>query len=206
MKKIIRLTERDLTRIVKRTIKEMKFSDDEEFDSENELSSYDLCKNMGYLVHNDFATGMLTKEKVTEILYNYRLTASRYFRKKLISSEEYQEISDCYEESMSELENPEYNKLNEMDKENILKGIIQGRPTRRRDYSAEDAIEELEDYVHSNIQLGKNQLLRDMERIADSASEELSDEEYEKFMEYYDDLENQILQELPDDEEDDYEY
>ena len=113
MKRIIRLTESDLTRIVKRTIKEMRFSDDEEFDSENELSSYDVCKNMEYLVHDDFATGMLTKEKVTEILYNYRLNASRYFRKKLISSEEYQEISDCYEESMSELENPEYNKLNE---------------------------------------------------------------------------------------------
>ena len=96
--------------------------------------------------------------------------------------------------------------INEMDKENILKGLTQGRPVRRREYSADDAIAELEDYVHSNIQLGKNQLLSDMERIADSAAKELSDKEYEKFMEYYDDLKNQILQELPDDEEDDYEY
>ena len=30
--------------------------------------------------------------------------------------------------------------INEMDKENILKGITQGRPVRRRDYSADDAI------------------------------------------------------------------
>ena len=74
------------------------------------------------------------------------------------------------------------------------------------EYTADQAIEELEDYVYSNTQLGKNQLLSDISRMADSASEELSDEEYEKFMEYYDDLENQILQELPDDEEDDYEY
>ena len=96
--------------------------------------------------------------------------------------------------------------INEMDKENILKGLTQGRPVRRREYSADDAIAELEGYVHSNIQLGKNQLLSDMERIPDSAAKELSDKEYEKFMEYYDDLKNQILQELPDDEEDDYEY
>ena len=94
----------------------------------------------------------------------------------------------------------------EMDKENILKGITQGRPVRRREYSADDAIAELEDYVHSNTSIGKNQLLRDMERIAELARKELSDEEYEKFMEYYDDLENQIHQELSDDEEDDYEY
>jgi hypothetical protein len=90
----------------------------------------------------------------------------------------------------------------EMDKENILKG----RPVRRREYSADDAIAELEDYVHSNTSIGKYQLLRDMERIAELARKELSDEEYEKFMEYYDDLENQIHQELSDDEEDDYEY
>ena len=96
--------------------------------------------------------------------------------------------------------------INEMDKENILKGLTQGRPVRRREYSADDAIDELEDYVRSNTDLGKNQLLSDMERMADSATKELSDEEYDKFMEYYDELENQILQELPDDEEDDYEY
>lgn len=115
MKRIIKLTESDLTRIVKRTIKEMRFSDDEEFDSENELSSYDVCKNMGYLVHNDFATGLITKEFTIKTLNDYKSTASRYLRKKLISSKKYQEISDCYEESMSELENPEYNKLNEME-------------------------------------------------------------------------------------------
>ena len=96
--------------------------------------------------------------------------------------------------------------INEMDKENILKGLTQGRPVRRREYSADDAIAELEDYVHSNIQLGKNQLLSDISRMSDSAAEELSNEEYDTFMNYYDDLENQILQELPDDEEDDYEY
>ena len=96
--------------------------------------------------------------------------------------------------------------INEMDKENILKGIIQGRPTRRREYSADDAIAELDDYVHSNIQLRKNQLLSDISIMADSAEKELSYEEYEKFIKYYDDLEKQIFQELPDDEDDDYDY
>jgi hypothetical protein len=94
----------------------------------------------------------------------------------------------------------------EMDKENILKAITQGRPVRRREYSADDAIAELKDYVYSNTNIGKNQLLRDMERISELAAKELSDEDYEKFMKYYDDLENQIHQELSDDEEDDYEY
>ena len=94
----------------------------------------------------------------------------------------------------------------EMDKENILKGITQGWPKKRREYSADDAIAELEDYVHSNTSIGKNQLLRDMKRIAELAKKELSDEEYDKFMNYYDDLENQIHQELSDDEEDDYKY
>jgi hypothetical protein len=42
MKKIIRLTESDLTRLVKRTIREMRFSDDKEFDSENELELEDF--------------------------------------------------------------------------------------------------------------------------------------------------------------------
>lgn len=92
----------------------------------------------------------------------------------------------------------------EMDKENILKGITQGRPVRRREYSADDAIAELEDYVHSNTSIGKNQLLRDMERIAELARKELSDEEYDKFMNYYDGLETEIHQVLSDDEEDDY--
>jgi hypothetical protein len=83
----------------------MKFSDDEEFDSENELIPYDLCRNMEYLVHADFPSGMLTKEKIIQILDDYMNTASRYLRKKLISSDDYEKISDCYEESMLELEN-----------------------------------------------------------------------------------------------------
>lgn len=94
--------------------------------------------------------------------------------------------------------------INEMDKENILKGITQGWPKRRREYSADDAIAELEDYVNSNTSIGKNQLLRDMERIAMSARKELSDEEYDKFMDYYDGLETEIHQVPSDDEEDDY--
>ena len=121
MKKIIRLTESDLARIVKRTISEMRFSDDEEFDSENELIPYDLCRNMEYLVHADFPSGMITKEKIIQILDDYMNTASRYLRKKLISSDDYEKISDCYEESMLELENTEYNKLNEME---IFKRVI----------------------------------------------------------------------------------
>ena len=124
MKKIVRLTESDLTRIVKRTISEMRFSDDEEFDSENELIPYDLCRNMEFLVHDDFPSGMITKERAIQILDDYMNTASRYLRKKLISSDDYEKISDCYEESMSELENTEYNKLNEMEDENFWDNVV----------------------------------------------------------------------------------
>jgi protein-tyrosine phosphatase len=131
MKRIIRLTESDLTRIVKRTISEMRFSDDEEFDSENEFRPYDVCLNMEYLIYNDYATGLITKEFTIKTLNDYKSTASRYLRKKLISSKEYQKISDCYEESMLELENTEYNKLNEMEDENFwdnIEGFDFGEP------------------------------------------------------------------------------
>ena len=94
-------------------------------------------------------------------------------------------------------------RLTESDLTRLVKRTI--KEMYEDEYTADQAIEELEDYVYSNTQLGKNQLLSDISRMADSASEELSDEEYEKFMEYYDDLENQIHQELSD-EEDDYEY
>ena len=95
-------------------------------------------------------------------------------------------------------------RLTERDLTRIVKRTI--KEMYEDEYTAEQAIEEVEYYLHSNIDLGKNQLLRDMERMAYSAVKELSDEEYEKFMEYYYDLENQIYQELPDDDEFDYEY
>jgi hypothetical protein len=95
-------------------------------------------------------------------------------------------------------------RLTERDLTRLVKRTI--KEMYEDEYTADQAIEELEDYVYSNTQLGKNQLLSDISRMADSAAEELSDEEYDKFMNYYDDLEIQILQELPDDEEDDYEY
>ena len=90
--------------------------------------------------------------------------------------------------------------INEMDKENILKGITQGWPKRRREYSADDAIAELDDYVKSNTSIGNNQLLIDMERIRGLAEKELSDKEYDKFINYYHGLHKVLL----DDEEDDY--
>jgi hypothetical protein len=90
--------------------------------------------------------------------------------------------------------------INEMDKKEIIKSITQGEPSKHRSkdfvYSADYAIKELEDYVLSNLNMGKNQLLKDMERIAEKASEELSDDEFDKFTEYYDDIKNRILQEL----------
>ena len=92
-------------------------------------------------------------------------------------------------------------RLTESDLTRLVKRTI--KEMYEDEYTADQAIEELEDYVYSNTQLGKNQLLSDISRMADSTSEELSDEEYEKFMKYYDDLENQIHQELSDEEDDD---
>ena len=95
-------------------------------------------------------------------------------------------------------------RLTERDLTRLVKRTI--KEMYEDEYTADQAIEELVDYVYSNTQLGKSQLLSDISRMADSAAEEVSYEEYDKFMNYYDELENQILQELPDDEEDDYEY
>ena len=94
-------------------------------------------------------------------------------------------------------------RLTERDLTRIVKRTI--KEMYEDEYTADQAIEELEDYVYSNTQLGKNQLLSDISRMADSAAEELSSDDYAQFIKYYDDLENDILRELPDDE-DDYEY
>jgi hypothetical protein len=95
--------------------------------------------------------------------------------------------------------------INEMDKENILKGIIQGRPTRRREYSADDAMSEI--YSHINMlgcSEGKWRLLQDLSLMVNEAERELSEEEFDKLTGYVDKLEQEIDDTCSDD--DDYEY
>ena len=93
----------------------------------------------------------------------------------------------------------------EMDKENILKGITQGRPVRRRDYSADDAIAEIDSYINMvGCSEGKSRLLDDLNRMVDEAQRELSEEEFDKLMDYVDELEQEIHDACSDEEEDEY--
>ena len=97
--------------------------------------------------------------------------------------------------------------INEMDKENILKGIIQGRPTRRREYSADDAMSEIDSHINMlGCSEGKSTLLKDLSRMVDDAKRELSEEEFDKLMDYVDELEQEIHDNCSDEDEDDYEY
>ena len=98
--------------------------------------------------------------------------------------------------------------INEMDKENILKGVIQGRPVRRREYSADDAMSEIDSHINMlGCSEGKRRLLKDLSRMVDNAQRELSEEEFDKLMDYVDELKREIHDNCSDDEEDDdYEY
>jgi hypothetical protein len=94
--------------------------------------------------------------------------------------------------------------INEMDKENILKGITQGRPVRRRDYSADDAMTEIDSYINMvGCSEGKSRLLQDLSRMVDNAQRELSEEEFDKLTDYVDGLEQEIHDTCSDEEEDD---
>jgi len=92
----------------------------------------------------------------------------------------------------------------EMDKENILKGITQGRPVRRRDYSADNAMTEIDSYINMmGCSEGKSRLLQDLSRMVDNAQRELSEEEFDKLTDYVDGLEQEIHDTCSDEEEDD---
>ena len=94
-------------------------------------------------------------------------------------------------------------RLTERDLTRIVKRVIK---ENEMDYSAEDAITELQDYVNINSHLSMNRLLRDISRASDEAEKILSDEEYKKFMDYVSDLEDTIHQEYKEYDEDDDEY
>jgi len=94
-------------------------------------------------------------------------------------------------------------RLTERDLTRIVKRVIK---ENEMDYSAEDAITELQDYVNINSHLSMNRLLRDISRASDEAEKILSDEEYKKFMDYVSELEDTIHQEYKEYDEDDDEY
>ena len=97
--------------------------------------------------------------------------------------------------------------INEMDKENILKGIIQGRPTRRREYLADDAMSEINSYINMlGCSEGKSRLLQDLSSMVDEAKRELSEEEFYKLLDSVDKLEKEIHNNCSDDEDYDEEY
>jgi hypothetical protein len=71
-------------------------------------------------------------------------------------------------------------------------------------YTAEKAMNEIDSYVNMvGCSEGKNRLLNDLSRMVDEAQKELSEEEFDKLMDYVDGLEQEIHDTCSDEQEDD---
>ncbi len=114
MKKIIRLTERDLTRIVKRVIRESMEEnlygdpDDPEGSNYEEITAREICNLMIDFVYSDLPAGYYSNEEALKILNNHMNRAEKRYDKNLLSKEEYDKISKCYDEMVSEVENSDF--------------------------------------------------------------------------------------------------
>ena len=114
MKKIIRLTESDLTRIVKRTIREMY--EDESGEAEW-MRPKDWCKRMESAVYELLFVGLIDTDEAMRLMDDSMNTVKKQVEKGNLSDKDYSQISECYDFFLSEVENTEYNKLNENEDE-----------------------------------------------------------------------------------------
>ena len=114
MKKVIRLTESDLTRIVKRTIREMY--EDESGEAEW-MRPKDWCKRMESAVYELLFVGLIDTDEAMRLMDDSMNTVKKQVEKGNLSDKDYSQISECYDFFLSEVENTEYNKLNENEDE-----------------------------------------------------------------------------------------
>jgi endonuclease III len=92
-------------------------------------------------------------------------------------------------------------RLTESDINRIVKRTI--REMDENDYTADDAIAEIDSYIQMvGCSEGRSRLLDDLSRIMDNAQSELSEEEFDKLSDYVYDLEREIYETCSD--EDDY--
>ena len=112
MKKIIRLTERDLTRIVKRTIREMSDDDSKLEELKNEIKTiYDYFENeVEEMVEND---GSLSPEVAGEFLYTLKYYIGKVFDNKseveYLDEDDYFGLEDYANNTISEFRSFIYN-------------------------------------------------------------------------------------------------
>ena len=95
-------------------------------------------------------------------------------------------------------------RLTESDLTRIVKRIIKENDKGQYgEYTADTAYEEVLSYVKDiGCSEGKNRLLQDVIRFVENTQKELSDEEFEKFQNRIDGLEQQINEFCSDDDED----
>jgi hypothetical protein len=96
--------------------------------------------------------------------------------------------------------------IKETDKEQIIQGMVNGKQSKSQygEYTAEEAMNEIDSYVNMvGCSEGKNRLLNDLSRMVDEAQRELSEEEFDKLMDYVDGLEQEIHDTCSDEQEDD---
>jgi hypothetical protein len=105
MKKIIRLTERDLTRIVKRTIREMNDGDSKLEELKNEIKTiYDYFENeVEGMVEKD---GSLSPEVAEELIDTLEYHIGRIFDNKIevkyLDEDDYFDLEDYAYDTISE--------------------------------------------------------------------------------------------------------
>jgi len=96
--------------------------------------------------------------------------------------------------------------IKETDKEQIIQGMVNGKQSKSQygEYTAEEAMNEIDSYVNMvGCSEGKNRLLNDLSRMVEEAQRELSEEEFDKLMDYVDGLEQEIHDTCSDEQEDD---
>jgi hypothetical protein len=103
-------------------------------------------------------------------------------------------------------------RLTESDLIRIVKQIIKENDKEPKsqygEYTAEEAMTEIDSYINMvGCSEGKSRLLNDLSRMVDEAQRELSEEEFNKLMDYVDGLEQEIhdtCSEDDSDEDDDF--
>jgi hypothetical protein len=91
-------------------------------------------------------------------------------------------------------------RLTESDLTRIVKRTI--KEMDENDYTADDAIAEIGSYIDMvGCSEGRSRLLDDLSRMVDEAERELSEEEFDKLMNYVYDLEREIYETCSDEEE-----
>ena len=94
-------------------------------------------------------------------------------------------------------------RLTESDLARIVKRTI--KEMDENDYTADDAIAEIGSYIDMvGCSEGRSRVLNDLSRMVDEAQRELSEEEFDKLLDYVYDLERDIYENCSYEDDDDF--